>query len=98
MTQAIHCESIKDDASSVGLPHSDHFRNHVHLTNCIHFKNHTHRRSPILSESLMKDLFMLKQSRPLRDPSASPLSSWISPSVASALGRNAVKDGSVHTA
>lgn len=96
MTRAVRRESRKDEAGYVGFPLSDHLRNHVHLTNCIHLKNHMHRHSPILSErSLMKDLIVLQRSRSLRDPSASP-PSWVSPSVASTLGRNA-RDGSVHS-
>ena len=44
----------------------------------------------------MRELIVLQRSRSLRDPSASP-PSWISPSIASTLGRNAARDGSVHS-
>ncbi|ONK81961.1 uncharacterized protein A4U43_C01F34690 [Asparagus officinalis] len=98
MTRVIHRNFSKDDAASVGFPLSDHLRDHVHLTNCIHLKNHMHRHSPMLSErSLMRDLIMLQRSRSLRDPSASPPPSWISPSVSSTLGISAARDGLTHS-
>ncbi|XP_052183031.1 protein STICHEL-like 3 isoform X2 [Diospyros lotus] len=68
------CDRILKDANG-GI--SDHLSNHVHLANCIHLKNHMHKHSPLLADKLlMRDLHVLQRSRPLRDPSASPHSSY----------------------
>ncbi|CAN0910973.1 Protein STICHEL-like 3 [Linum grandiflorum] len=79
MTKPVRASSrILKDANGVDI--NDHLRNHIHLTNCIHLKNHIHKQTttPLLlgDRSLMRDLVVLRRSRSLKDPSASPPPSW----------------------
>ncbi|PPD91453.1 hypothetical protein GOBAR_DD11597 [Gossypium barbadense] len=89
MTRVIGDRILKDANGDI----SGHLRNHIHLTNCIHLKNHMHKHSPMLADrSLMRDLMVLRRSRSLRDPSASP-QSWQSPPVVDLVSKNDDDEG-----
>ncbi|CAL1410440.1 unnamed protein product [Linum trigynum] len=100
MTKAVARSSSRRILKDANGNISDHLRNHIHLTNCIHLKNHMHKQSPVLNDrALMRDLISLQRSRSLRDPSASPPSSWKSPSVVDLLpkkGDHDEEDNSLH--
>ncbi|KAH1091098.1 hypothetical protein J1N35_018355 [Gossypium stocksii] len=89
MTRVIGIRILKDANGDI----NGHLRNHIHLTNCIHLKNHMHKHSPMLADrSLMRDLMVLRRSRSLRDPSASP-QSWQSPPVVDLVSKNDDDEG-----
>ncbi|KAA3456251.1 DNA polymerase III subunit gamma/tau [Gossypium australe] len=89
MTRVIGDRILKDANGDI----NGHLRNHIHLTNCIHLKNHMHKHSPMLADrSLMRDLMVLRRSRSLRDPSASP-QSWQSPPVVDLVSKNDDDEG-----
>ncbi|CAI0560865.1 unnamed protein product [Linum tenue] len=93
MTKAVARSSSRRILKDANGNISDHLRNHIHLTNCIHLKNHMHKQSPVLNDrALMRDLISLQRSRSLRDPSASPPSSWKSPSVVDLLPKKGDHD------